>query len=91
MPKYKYLTKLWKSYYPDFVEIERVEIDKESEKSVWISGHRNAKRSEFHNYFDTAEEALDFLSKDIDRKLNIAREQVKILEAAKERATTLEV
>lgn len=37
--------------------IERVEIERETEKSVWICGNRNAKRSEWYNYYDTWEDA----------------------------------
>lgn len=38
-------------------EIEEVEIDKETDKSVWINGVRNAKRTEWANYYDTWEDA----------------------------------
>jgi hypothetical protein len=44
--------------------IKEVEVDRFSEMSVWIDGRRIARRTENHNYFDTWEEAHNYL---IDR------------------------
>jgi len=41
--------------------IEQVEVEKETEASVWIKGRRNAKRTEYYNYFDTWDEAKLYL------------------------------
>jgi multidrug efflux pump subunit AcrA (membrane-fusion protein) len=38
-------------------KITQVEVERETDISVWINGHRNAKRSEWNNYYDTWEEA----------------------------------
>ena len=43
--------------------IEEVEVDRETDVSVFIDKHRHAKRSSYHNYFDTWDEAKDFLLK----------------------------
>ena len=43
------------------VPIEEVKIDREKENSVWFNGPRNAKRSEWYNYFDTWEQAHKYL------------------------------
>jgi len=42
-------------------EIEKVEVEKESEKSVWINGRSHLKRSSCKNYFDTFEQAKKHL------------------------------
>ncbi len=55
------------------VSIKQTEIDKETEKSVWIDGRRNAKRSDWYNYFDTWGEARDFLMGKAEEKLRTAR------------------
>jgi hypothetical protein len=38
-------------------EIKEVEIEKETDKSIWINGHRSAKISEWANYYDSWDEA----------------------------------
>ena len=43
--------------------IEAVEVDRETDVSVFIDKQRHAKRSSYHNYFDTWDEAKDFLLK----------------------------
>ena len=43
--------------------IEVVEVDRETEKSVWIKGHRNEKITNYHSYFDSWSEAHDYLVK----------------------------
>jgi hypothetical protein len=40
-------------YHDAYAKIEEVEVERESKSSVWINGRRNAKRSDYHNYFDT--------------------------------------
>ena len=60
-------------------KITPVEIEKETEVSVWVNGHRNAKRSEWDNYYDTWQEAKDALQ-------NRAQQQVDSLRLQLERA-----
>ena len=43
--------------------IEEVEVDRETDVSVFIEKQRHAKRSSYYNYFDTWDEAKDFLLK----------------------------
>jgi len=45
---------------PEF-RISKVEIEKETDTSVWIRGMRNNKHSSFHNYFDTWKEAHEYI------------------------------
>ena len=43
-------------------EIRKVEIKRESEHSVWLKGgRREKKRTNYQNYFDTWEEAMDHI------------------------------
>ena len=37
--------------------IEEVEVERETDKSIWVSGHRCAKASEYATYLDTWEQA----------------------------------
>ena len=41
--------------------IEEVEAEKVSDKSVWLHNGRSAKRSHYANYWDTINEAKDYL------------------------------
>lgn len=42
-------------------KIEEIEVEKESEKSVWIEGNRNAKMSDYANYYSSWDEAKNAL------------------------------
>jgi len=54
MKKYKVrINKQWSCE----AEIEEVEVERETDKSVWIDGRRNMKESDWANYYDTWEEA----------------------------------
>ena len=53
--------------------IEAVEVEKETDKSVWIDGNRSAKRSGYNNYFDSWGEAHLFLLDKAGRKLDSAK------------------
>ena len=41
--------------------IEKIEIDRETDKSVWVNGQRQAKAGGYYAYFDTFGEAKGFL------------------------------
>lgn len=66
----KYMCKLG-----SFLEatIQEIECERETDSSVWIGGRRNAKRSEWSNYFDTWEEAHSSLLEAAERKATSAR------------------
>jgi hypothetical protein len=59
--------------------ISEVDVERESGSSVWIAGRRHAKRSEWENYFDTWEQAHQFL-------LDLAQEEVDSCRLQLERA-----
>lgn len=47
--------------YYSSAKVVEVSILKSTSASVWVDGHRRAKRSEWQNYFETREEAVQFL------------------------------
>lgn len=49
--------------------IERVEIEKSTDSSVWIKGRRNAIKSSYENYFKSFDEAKSFLLRKFEIKL----------------------
>jgi len=51
-----YKTKKW-----DYAKVEAVECESETAKFVVIKGRRNAKRSDYENYFPSELEAWQFL------------------------------
>lgn len=67
--------------------IETVEVERETEASVWINGQRNAKRTEYHSYFDTFAEAKQHLLDLAEKSVNSAQLR---LERAKERYDKVE-
>ena len=71
--KYKACRRAWGNL------IEPVQVEKETESRVWIDGRRRAKRSGFDNYFDTWDEAKEFMTEYAEKKLDRARRD---LEAA---------
>jgi len=57
--------------------IEKVEIERETESSVWIKGIRKGKRThDWHNFFDTWEEAHNFLLDNSESDLKSARNRL---------------
>jgi hypothetical protein len=53
--------------------IEVVDIERETESSVWINGSRCGKLTEYHSYFDTFIEAKSHLLAGAERKVKNAR------------------
>jgi hypothetical protein len=49
--------------------IERVAVEKETESSVWINGRRNAKKTDYHSYFDTWDDAKRHLLTVAEKKV----------------------
>lgn len=54
-------------------KITPIEVERETAKYVWIKGRRHGKRTEWDNYFDTWEEAKDFLMKGAEGALKTSR------------------
>jgi hypothetical protein len=62
----KYRTLKWSS------KIEPVEVERETDSSVWIKGQRNSKITEYHCYHDTWQEAKDTLLNRASDKITLA-------------------
>lgn len=62
-------------------EIETVEVERETDKSVWINGQRNAKRTDWFNYWNTFIEAKNHLMIVAEKKINAARFNLECAEA----------
>ena len=60
--------------------IEEIEATKVTEKSVWLSNGRSAKRSNYVNYWDTIEEAKEHLEAKYKRMIKASES---IIEKAK--------
>lgn len=56
--------------------IKPVEVERETESSVWIAGRRNAKRSEWRNYFQTWDDAHALLMSDAAERVAEARKRL---------------
>jgi len=56
-------------YRTKWRQIEAVDVEKESDCSVWINGRREAKSSSFKYYFDTWDEAKAHLTMQAERRL----------------------
>jgi len=61
--------------------IDAVECERETDVSVFVGGRRNAKRSQYDNYFDTWEEAHSFLLKKADNEVIAARNTLQRMNA----------
>lgn len=51
------------SSYTLQAEIEEVEVERETDKSVWVKGNRYLKRSEWSNFYKRREEAKGHILK----------------------------
>ena len=58
--------------------IEPIEIDRETDFSVFIGKERNAKRSSWHNYFDTWDDAKTFLLEHAESEAASCRRQLEV-------------
>ena len=60
--------------YKELIEV--VEPTKVTEKSVWLSNGRSAKRSNYGNYWDTMEEAKEHLKEKYNRIIESAERKI---------------
>lgn len=72
----KYKTTKWS----DVVTV--VEVEKETDQSVWCRGCREAKSSLYHQYFDTFEEARKHLIERLEGQIKHARSAIHKAESA---------
>ena len=57
-------------------EIGPVDVDRETESSVWVNGRRRAKNGDYVSYFDTWEEARNHLLSKVQVKIDAARRRL---------------
>jgi hypothetical protein len=62
-------------------EIETIEVERKTEKSVWINESRSARTSDWEQYFDTFEEAKNHLIKQAEEKIESAKNNLAIAES----------
>lgn len=84
LKKYKIMT--WMSLK---AEIKEVEVEKETDKSIWIKGQRNAKVSDFVTYCDTYEEAKEKLASIVASRIKKAREELEKLKQVEQEIAEL--
>ena len=53
--------------------INKVEVERETEQSVWINGRRNSKHSDYSSFFDSFDEAKAFLLAIAEKKVTLAK------------------
>jgi hypothetical protein len=58
------------------VEIKEVEVERETDHSVWVKGNRSAKHSDWHQYHETYNEAFNFLDCRYTQKLSAAESRL---------------
>lgn len=80
----RYLTT---SYWND---IRTVEVERETEKCVWVKGRRQHRRSRYDNYFDTYDQARQFLIDEAQTRLAQAEQKVAQRRALLETVQALE-
>lgn len=61
--------------------IEEIEVTKVTDKSVWLSNGRSAKRGNFANYWDTIEEAKEYLEAKYKRIIKDSENKIEKVKA----------
>lgn len=57
-------------------EIEAVEVERFNDKSVWINGRRNARKSSYEKYFETWNLAKAYLIQEISEEVKRCQNQL---------------
>lgn len=60
-------------------KIVPVEVDRETERCVWVGGRRRAKNSDYESYFSTWDEAHNHLLGKVQVKVDAARRRLEQL------------
>lgn len=70
MIKYRAKTQTWGQL------IEKINVERETKKCVWIDGRRSNKMSDWYCYFDTFGEAKNYLISEAENKVQAARSKL---------------
>jgi len=65
-------------------DLEVVEIEKETDNSVWVKGRRNAKSNSYEAYFDTIQQAKEWVISIADRDILSAENSLMCEKKSKE-------
>lgn len=74
MTKYKTESSAWRTE----AKITAVEIDRESESSVWVKGNRLQKVTQWHHFHDSWEAAQAYLISEAERKVEHMRRSLEV-------------
>ena len=58
------------------IGIEEVEIERETEHSVWVKGNLSAKHSDWHQHHDTYNDAFNYLDCRYTQKISTAERKL---------------
>jgi hypothetical protein len=63
--------------------ITPVEVERETENSIWIKGTKRAKKSNYSSFFDTIQQAKQYLLNKADKSIVTAENSVAYLKEEK--------
>lgn len=66
------MTEIW--YEAKFRNIDKVEVERATEQSVWIKGGRNARMTDWRSFFPTWDEAHAWLISGAEHEVSEARQ-----------------
>lgn len=69
--------------------IQKVEIDRETDASVWVNGSRRSKKSDGVRYCDTFNEAKQFLLSHSTAKLETAKRELRYAQETHDKTLAL--
>lgn len=72
-----------------YAEVEEIEVDRESDSSIWINSRRVAKKSNYDCYFLTIKEAKQYLMDKYQLKISHLERDLKYYQNKLEKATAL--
>lgn len=86
---------IWYKYdsfcFRDKEFIKAVEVEKFTDKTVWIRSRRYSRSSQFDNYFPTFEEAKEFVVEKFKRRLQSSKDNLYRCEADLQKIKNQEV
>ncbi len=86
---------IWYKYdsfcFRDEEFIKVVEVEKFTDKTVWIKGRRNSRSSQYDRYFPSFEEAKKFVIERFERRLQSAKDELYRCEARLQKIKNQEV
>lgn len=66
-----------KKFKASIYRIEEVEVEKETDFFVWVGNYRCTKHSPGTKYFDTIEEAKEFVKDECNERIELAENRLK--------------